>query len=131
MTNLPTLPTAPQMFNRALNGSLPAQIRVAECYEHGTGCATRSVILAVLWYSIAAGNGDAGAQFRVGEMYASGLPGLVKIDKAQAREWFESAIKLGHDDAHGALEELIKQPDNQEVGGNHCPFNPPFCRLRA
>ena len=43
------------MEEAALKGTVSAQVRVAECYERGTGV-PRNGVKAVLWYIVAAGN---------------------------------------------------------------------------
>ena len=53
----------------------------------------------MLWYIVAASNGNAKSQFRVGELYDSGEPGLVPKDAARAFSFFLLAAKQGFDRA--------------------------------
>ena len=61
------------------------------------------VIIKDEWYQAAIENckqaaiaGDQEAQYELGEIYSWGIHGIVKEDKACAREWFEKAARQGH-----------------------------------
>ena len=65
-------------------------------YDEGRGV-PKSDQLAATWYSKAADQGDADAQYTLGQMYADGR-GLPK-DAKQAATWYRKAAEQGHADA--------------------------------
>lgn len=62
--------------------------------------------------------GDAEAQFTLGQMYAKGQ--VVKRDYAQARQWYQKAAEQGHADAQKALDNLnngqTAKPSKESTG---------------
>src|SRR5262249_41364579 len=73
-------------------GLAPAQYRLANLFEKGTGV-TRDLAKAVTYYEQAAGAGNASAMHNLAVLYASGAAG--QPDYAAAVEWFGKAADLG------------------------------------
>jgi TPR repeat protein len=68
----------------AAQGSIPAQIHLADLYRDGRGVA-RDMAQAVAWYRKAADQGDAGAQGTLGLLYSVGMG--VERDDVEAYYW--------------------------------------------
>jgi TPR repeat protein len=76
-------------------------------YENGSGV-TQSDAEAVYWYRLAADQGNAFAQVKIGSMYAAGR-GVAK-DDAEAIRWYTLAAKQGNADAEDYLIDLGENP---------------------
>lgn len=74
-------------------------------YESGKGV-KQDYTEAVKWYSKAAEQGDAYAQFNLGVKYYKGEG--VKRNPSKAKEWFRKACDNGEQDACDALRKLEK-----------------------
>jgi len=73
-------------------------------YSQGWGVA-RDQAQATLWYRKAADQGDARAQYNVGEIYHNGLGGVAR-DDAEAVVWFRKAAAQGYAMAQAALRRM-------------------------
>ncbi len=71
-------------------------LKMALMYDEGRGV-ERDASAAVVWYTLAAQQGHADAQYNLGVAYASGLG--VTSDMTQAISWWERAAQLGSVDA--------------------------------
>jgi len=72
-------------------GSVAAQIRLADLYRDGRGVA-RDMAQAVVWYRKAADQGDAGAQGTLGVLYSVGMG--VTQDYVEAYYWLDLAASV-------------------------------------
>jgi hypothetical protein len=72
-------------------GSVPAQIHLADFYRDGRGVA-RDMAQAALWYRKAADQGDAGAQGALGVLYSVGMG--VERDDIEAYYWLSLAADV-------------------------------------
>lgn len=88
-----------ESFNQFLKasemGHHKAQLRVAYCYDVGSGT-QKDAVLAAKWY-LAAAETEPKAQFSMGLCYAKGL-GVPKDDEEAVR-WFEKAASTGYERA--------------------------------
>ena len=69
-------------------------------YRKGRGV-ERDLFAALEWYQKAAAEGDADAQFHLGDMYKEGLG--VEKNNALAIKWFRKAANQGHQTAKRRL----------------------------
>lgn len=76
-------------------------------YARGERLCEQAPESAAAWYSLAAGQGHADAQYRLGDLYAAGR-GL-EPDDAQAAAWFEQAAGAGHAGAQYRLGDLYSR----------------------
>jgi localization factor PodJL len=76
----------------AAQGFAPAQYRVGNMYEKGTGV-ERSAADAKLWYQMAAESGNASAMHNLAVLFATGFDGTA--DAESAMRWFKQAADLG------------------------------------
>jgi TPR repeat protein len=76
-------------------GHSKSQLRVAYCYDIGTGV-KQDAVLAAKWY-LAAAETEPKAQFSLGLCYAKGL-GVARDDK-EAVKWFKQAADSGYERA--------------------------------
>ena len=72
-------------------GSVPAQIHLADLYRDGRGVA-RDMAQAVAWYRKAADQGDAGAQGTLGLLYSVGMG--IPRDDVEAYYWLSLAAAV-------------------------------------
>ena len=70
-------------------------------FENGRGVA-RDYAEAVRWYQLAAAQGNAEAEYYLGDMYCQGK-GATKKNKDEAMKWWQLAATHGH---HGATQKL-------------------------
>lgn len=98
----------------AEQGYVPAQSALSRMYENGVGV-KQDYEKAVFWSHEAcrltqqsAEQGDSDAQYRLGNMYTCGEPGLEK-DVQTAVRWYKKAAALGHRDAQLHLGELYEK----------------------
>ncbi|MFM9016747.1 MAG: tetratricopeptide repeat protein [Verrucomicrobiota bacterium] len=88
---------SPEVFTRADDGDLDAQITLAGCYGSGLGV-PRNLALSAKWLGRAAEQGHPESQYRFGGLHYApanasvGLP----IDHSVAAEWFRRAAVQGH-----------------------------------
>lgn len=75
-------------------GHVEAQFNLARCYYNGHGV-TQDFKQAVEWFLKATEQGDADAQFQLGQICVKGRRG-VKPDRSKAVEWLTKAAKQGH-----------------------------------
>ena len=75
------------------------------CYNYGFGV-TQDMQKAVEWYTKAAEQGHAAAQYNLGNCYYDGEG--VEKDLQKAIEWYTKAAEQGDEDAQEALERLRK-----------------------
>ena len=75
------------------------------CYNYGFGV-TQDMQKAVEWYTKAAEQGLAAAQYNLGVFYEKGY--CVEKDLQKAIEWYTKAAEQGDEDAQEALERLRK-----------------------
>lgn len=92
------------LFENAKDGSLAAQLELADAYANNDKGAIRDYDRAMFWYMKAAEQGSSLAQFEVGKIYCSGK-GKVK-DERLGVEWFRKAAESGNVDAQEKLGEL-------------------------
>jgi len=85
--------SADELRDRAVQGSIDAQVGWARRLLHGAGVA-RDLEAAFRWFATAARSGDAEALNMVGRCHELGWG--VPIDPAQAAEWFTRAAAKGH-----------------------------------
>jgi TPR repeat protein len=98
-------PTAVRLLEPlARAGQAQAQTRLAALYYHGHGV-RESDALALTWYQRAALQGQAEAQFSLGNMYAYGLAGVPPEQDSQrlAAQWYFEAARQGHAEAQYSL----------------------------
>lgn len=99
----PRLPEAAEWFSKAADlGNAKARFLLAECYYYSKGV-TRDPKRAVALLRAAADQGDAGAMNMLGDLSARGVPGVLGIDRSEAKELFERAAAAGHVDAQANL----------------------------
>jgi len=72
-------------------------------YANGRGVA-RDDAQAVSWFRKAADQGNADAQYNLGELYAQGRG--VAHDEAEAIAWYRKAVEKGHAGAQAALSKI-------------------------
>lgn len=91
----------PEMIKRveeqAYDGSPEAQHDLAAIYTAGHGGVSQDFERAAYWFTKAAGQGVANAQYNLGVLYHQGLG--VDADIKTAIKWYESAAALGHPEA--------------------------------
>ena len=83
-------------------------------------------IEAMKWYQLAVAQGDANAQFKVGQMYSNG-EGDVAKDEKEGIKWYHLAAAQGHAQAHAAIgflyedgiEDIIQQNMEEAVKWYH------------
>jgi uncharacterized protein len=98
-------PTAVRLLQPlAEAGNATAQTRLGTLYYHGHGV-RESDALALQWYTRAARQGLAEAQFHLGNMYAYGLAALPEDQDGQrlAAQWYFEAARQGHAEAQYSL----------------------------
>ena len=88
----------------AEEGNSTAQNLVAFFYEFGLDGVTPSPEKAAEWYRRAAEQGDADAQFNLGDCYECGTG--VELSTKLAAKWYRFAAEQGHKDAKAALARL-------------------------
>ena len=77
-------------------GLAPAQYRIGNSYEKGTGVG-RDVKKAKTWYQMAAAQGNASAMHNLAVLFAMGTYGVV--DNQSAARWFTEAAEMGVKDS--------------------------------
>ncbi|KAK3842082.1 MAG: hypothetical protein J3R72DRAFT_523840 [Linnemannia gamsii] len=82
---------------KAKEGDIESQNSLANFYKYGLEGVSRNDKLAMEWYSKAAEQGHAEAQFRMGGYYSEGF--AVPKDYAKAMEWFLKSARQGNCDA--------------------------------
>lgn len=92
------------IFKGAENGDAGSQRMLADFYASGLGPIKADKKKAVYWYSKAAEQGDAEAQFYLGICYLNGFG--VNKDQKQAVMWWEKAAAQGSAEARDALYEI-------------------------
>ena len=85
------------LISKANVGDVTSQLTLGKIWYHGNEGSLVNFKKAIYWFSIAAEQGSAEAQFYLGIMYANG-EGVRKDNKA-ALEWFTLAGEQGHSDA--------------------------------
>ena len=85
------------LISKANVGDVTSQLTLGKIWYQGTERSPVNFKKAIYWFSIAAEQGSAEAQFNLGIMYANG-EGVRKDNKA-ALEWFTLAAEQGHSDA--------------------------------
>ncbi len=99
----PRLPEAAEWFSKAADlGNAKARFLLAECYYYSKGV-TRDPKRAVALLRAAADQGEAGAMNMLGDLSARGVPGVLAIDRSEAKELFDRAAAVGHADAQANL----------------------------
>ncbi|MCM2280384.1 MAG: sel1 repeat family protein [Bdellovibrionaceae bacterium] len=96
------------LVHQARKGNAHAQYRLAKAYELGSGT-RQSYREAVRWYTAAALQGLARAQFNLGRIFEEGRP-EVKRDVAYALSWYEEAARNGLKSATDRLHTLTEMP---------------------
>ena len=86
---------------------LPAQCKLAKCYEFGYGC-EKDKQKSLFWYEKAAENGNMEAQYKVGISYDFGRG--CAIDKSKALMWYRKAAVQGHKEAREMLVKNFDMP---------------------
>ena len=93
-------------YRKAANsGNAEAQYNLAVCYSRGLGI-SKDMKQAFNYFQKAAGRGHARAQYEMGEFYRNGLPGVVSINIASARQWYEKSASQGYGPASNRLKQL-------------------------
>ena len=82
------------LLTAAENGDYDAFYELALCYEEGEGI-EKNMTEAAKWFELAAEEGDAKAQNKIGEFYYYGL-GVKKKDTKTAVKWFQMSAEQGH-----------------------------------
>jgi len=82
-------------------GVARAAVRLGAMSQHGEGVRP-SGKAAVEWYKHGSDKGDAVAHHYLGQIYASGAPG-VQIDLAESAKWFRLAAEQGYADSQARL----------------------------
>jgi TPR repeat protein len=93
--------TVKQALGPALNGSQEAQFHLGFAYELGLG-SKQDFKQAVRWYSKAANQGHAEAQYRLATILEEGRP-QVNVDIANAMSWYEESARNGFKSAKQRL----------------------------
>ncbi len=88
---------SPEVFTRAEDGDLSAQITLAGCYAHGMFGVPKNLSLSAKWLGKAAEQGHAESQYQFGHLHLGphAWPG-VPIDPSVAAEWYRKAAEQGH-----------------------------------
>jgi hypothetical protein len=89
----------------AKGGDMNAQARVGHCYDTGQGVRPNRTA-ALYWYHRAYRRGDATAAHNIGTIWRD------EQNVRRAEEWFQRAVRLGHEDAHLDIAKL-----NCEISG--------------
>jgi hypothetical protein len=101
-----------QLTKVAEQGNVNGQVNLASMYEDGQGT-PQNYEEAIKWYTQAATQGDADAQYALGLVYRRAL----KNDK-EAFEWYTKAAEKGHEDAQFTLASMYQYgqgvPQNDE-----------------
>jgi TPR repeat protein len=93
-------------YRKAANsGNAEAQYNLAVCYSRGLGI-SKDMKQAFNYFQKAAGRGHARAQYEMGEFYRNGLPGVVSINIASARQWYEKSASQGYGPASNRLKQV-------------------------
>ena len=90
---------------QAKRGNAIAQANLGQAYNQGIHGLTQSTKRALELYTLAANQGDAGAQYNLGRMYAIGDG--IEQSVSKAREWWTKAAAQGHEDAIENLEIIM------------------------
>lgn len=81
----------------------------AHCYERGIhGCST-NLPTALHLYRLAAEQGHAVSQWRMGELLESGLCGQMEPDFREAQKWYTLAAESGNREAQNALALMLEE----------------------
>jgi len=81
-----------------------AQYELGIDYEHGYNGKEKDLKMAVHWYTKAAEQGLAKAQYKLGLNYGTGQG--VPRDVEKAKYWYTKAAEQGHEDAQSLLKKL-------------------------
>ncbi len=82
-------------------GQKDCQFSLAHCYGRGDGV-EKDMVESIMYYQLAASNGHVNAQYNLGLYFFYGEGGLVE-NRVAAKELFEKAAALGHEQAKQAL----------------------------
>ncbi len=88
-------------YAKAKGGDPTAQYNIGMCYHYGTGVETNQVE-AFFWFRCAAEQGNADAQYKLGETFFTGKD-FVDQDYPTAASWFIKAAHQGHAKAQYAV----------------------------
>lgn len=80
----------------------------AHCYERGIHGCSRNLPTALHLYRLAAEQGHAVSQWRMGELLESGLGGQMEPDFREAQKWYTLAAESGNPQAQNALALLLE-----------------------
>jgi TPR repeat protein len=94
-------------------GDPRAQGELAEAYYHGRGI-PRDLLSAEYWARLAADQGNATAQHRLGVMYLHG-EGPLSADTAKAVEWLNLAAENGHAQSQYMLGRMLVHGQGVEL----------------
>jgi hypothetical protein len=83
--------TANDFREAAKNGDPQMQFNLAVCYFSGNYGVEKDLVEAIYWFTEAANNGLARAQYNLGYFYMNGIG--VNIDEAKAIEWYIKAAE--------------------------------------
>jgi len=78
------------VMRKAATGDLDAQCYLGTCYRDGTEGLPQDVVMAVMWYTLAAEYGHGAAQRNLGNCYRDGIG--VKKNMAMAQYWYTMAV---------------------------------------
>ena len=99
---------------KANQGDIQAQYNLALLYYHGLGI-PRDSKQAVYWYTKAAEQGFANAQYRLGYIYDYGDGKEVPQDFKQAFFWYSKAAEQGHYFAKEHRDEMLEKMSQSQI----------------
>jgi hypothetical protein len=89
-------------------GNVRAQFFLAHSFQTAALCLPKDLRKARAFYSLAAANGDAKAQYELARMFDAGEGG--RRDAARAMKWFEKAAAQGDEGAKRMLKNIEERP---------------------
>ena len=111
--------TMDALLKKANNGSVSAQIELAECYLYGNGV-DESESEAIKWYELAAGKGNIDAMVACGDLYCNEWNLDLEPDYVKGIKWYRKAAAKGNTKAKKFIENF---KITQENINRDCPFD--------
>lgn len=102
----------PMLIEQANEGNVEAQLYLAKRYFDGSNGYSQNYQLSFKYYSLAAMQGNAGAQFMLFGMYQEGI-GIDK-DTSKALEWLKKSASQNHKDAIFWFGKIEMENENYE-----------------
>ncbi len=107
-----------ELHAKSLQGDAQVQIRIGLMFTAGRG-GKENRAEAVRWFLRAAEQGNAEAQYKLGEIYEKGDCDVAK-DKSKAFLWYKKAAHLGHAEAQERKQQVLNdiRRENRAVGSS-------------